>query len=191
MTRWLMIALLAYSAPVTGQNGVSGLAQINQSFEALADQVGPSIVQILVSGYSPSSGIVRSTGDLLAQQRSTGSGVILDSDGYIVTNAHVVEGSQRVQVVLPPSGPGQGGRGSILSTGGRLVGAQIVNIDRETDLAVIKVHAENLPALELADSDQLRQGQLVFAFGSPLGLNNSVTMGSSAPSQDNSNQKVP
>jgi len=186
-----MIALLAYSAPVTGQNGVSGLAQINQSFEALADQVGPSIVQILVSGYSPSSGIVRSTGDLLAQQRSTGSGVILDSDGYIVTNAHVVEGSQRVQVVLPPSGPGQGGRGSILSTGGRLVGAQIVNIDRETDLAVIKVHAENLPALELADSDQLRQGQLVFAFGSPLGLNNSVTMGSSAPSQDNSNQKVP
>lgn len=174
--RWLVIALFASAAPAAGQTGIlPSLEQIDRSFEALASRVGPSIVQILVSGYSPSSGIVRSTGDLLAQQRSTGSGVILDSDGYIVTNAHVVEGSQRVQVVLPPQN--RSGQSSILRTGGRLVGAQIVNIDRETDLAVIKVQVNDLPALELADSDLLRQGQLVFAFGSPLGLNNSVTMG--------------
>ena len=176
MTRWLLIVFLTTVSPAAGQTGAT-LEDINRSFESLARRVGPSIVQILVSGYSPSSGIVRNTGDLLAKRRQTGSGVILDADGYIVTNAHVVEGSQRVQVVLPPSLEQQSGQGSILNTGGRLVGAQLVNIDRESDLAVLKVQAKNLPVLELADSDQLRQGQLVLAFGSPLGLNNSVTMG--------------
>ena len=176
---WLLIALLVNAYPATAQSGAAFpvLRQVDRSLESLALQVGPAIVQILVSGYTPTSGFVRSTGDLLAQRRNTGSGVILDADGYIVTNAHVVEGSQRVQVVLPPSAEQLSERSSILKTGGRLVGAQLVNVDRETDLAVIKIQAENLPVLELADSDRLRQGQLVFAFGSPLGLNNSVTMG--------------
>jgi len=57
------------------------------------------------------------------------------------------------------------------------VSATIVGIDRQSDLAVLKIDAKNLPALELADSDQLKQGQVVFAFGSPQGLENSVTMG--------------
>ncbi len=178
MTRWFLTAFFATANPVVAQTeALPNLERINRSLETLATRVGPSIVQILVSGYRPSSGIVRSTGDLLAQQRNTGSGVILDADGYIITNAHVVEGSQRVQIVLPPSANQLSEQSSILKTGGRLMGAQVVNIDLETDLALLKIHAQNLPELELADSDRLSQGQLVFAFGSPLGLNNSVTMG--------------
>jgi serine protease Do len=66
---------------------------------------------------------------------------------------------------------------SILKRRGRMVGAQIVAVDRETDIAVLKVEAANLPALPFGDSDALRPGQLVLAFGSPLGLDMSVTMG--------------
>ena len=66
---------------------------------------------------------------------------------------------------------------SILKPAGKRVGAQIIGIDRETDLAVLKVPGKNLPHLELSDSDELRQGQIVLAFGSPYGLENSVSMG--------------
>jgi serine protease Do len=111
------------------------------------------------------------------QQRGSGSGVILDPDGYIVTNAHVVEGARRVRVMLSPPSTDLPQQNSILKTRGYLVGAQIVGIDKETDLAVLKIQEQNLPALELGDSDLLRQGQLVFAFGSPLGLENSVSLG--------------
>jgi len=115
--------------------------------------------------------------NLISKQRSSGSGVILDGSGYIVTNAHVVEGARRIQVVLakPPSGkiPAQ----SILKARGKMVGAQVVGIDRETDLAVLKISESGLPFLKLGDSDKLQQGQIVMAFGSPLGLENSVTQG--------------
>ena len=167
--------VLLLAAPIWGQPGE--LQKLNSSIEALVSRVGPSVVQILVSGYTPQSGIVRSTGELFSQQRSTGSGVILGSDGYIVTNAHVIDGAKRVQVVLQTSEEFKTRKQSILKPGGRIIGAQVVSIDRETELAVLKVQERNLPALELADSDRLRQGQLVFAFGSPLGLKNSVTMG--------------
>jgi serine protease Do len=96
----------------------------------------------------------------------------------VITNAHVVAGAERVQVLLAyrvdDGGPGQ----SILRPRAKLREAEIVGIDPETDLAVIKVDGEQeMPYLEFGDSDELRQGQLVFAFGSPLGLENSFTMG--------------
>lgn len=115
---------------------------------------------------------------MLTTQRTAGSGVILDPDGYIVTNAHVVSGAIRVQVELPVvAAEGMGAHRSVLRPHGRMVGAQVVAIDEETDLAVLKVQATGLPALPLGDSDGLRPGQLVMAFGSPLGLDASVSMG--------------
>ncbi len=151
------------------------LGQLSRDFQALADRVNPAIVQILATGYVP--GETPAAGALLSKQRSSGSGVILDPSGYIITNAHVVEGARRIQVVLakPPSGkmPSQ----SILKARGKMVGAQIVGLDRETDLAVLKISETGLPFLKLGDSDNLRQGQIVMAFGSPLGLENSVTLG--------------
>jgi len=103
--------------------------------------------------------------------------VILDPNGYIITNAHVVEGAQRIRVILSAAQHADSPRRSILNQTGRVLGAQLVRIDRETDLAVLKINATDLPTLSLADSDALYQGQLVFAFGSPLGLQNSVSMG--------------
>jgi serine protease Do len=152
------------------------LQQMSRSFEQLTREVSSSVVQILVTGYAVHPGIVRNTGDLVTREQGTGSGVILDSSGYIVTNAHVVEGARRIQVVLPPSLESDRGT-SILKRSGEIVGAQLINLDKETDLAVLKIQAKDLPYLELGDSDEVRQGQLVFAFGSPLGLENSVTMG--------------
>jgi serine protease Do len=178
MIRMIQITMLTLiSASLTIAQQMNELNRLNQAVQELVARVSPSVVQILVSGYVPQSGIVRSTGDLLAQRRSTGSGVILGANGYIITNAHVIDGAKRVQIILPTSQEIKSSHRSILKPAGRIVGAQVIHIDRETDLAVLKIQERNLPALELADSDDLRQGQLVFAFGSPLGLRNTVTMG--------------
>jgi len=147
------------------------LTQLSQSLEELAQRVAPSVVQVLTTGYvGPSS---PGTG-LLSKQRATGSGVILSADGYIVTNAHVVRGARRVQVLLREV-PARGA--SVLKPRGEMVGATVVGIDDETDLAVLKVERAGLKALTLGDSEALRQGQLVMAFGSPLGLDNSASLG--------------
>ncbi len=132
------------------------------------------MVQVFAVGYAtPAEGSDERS--LLSPQRSTGSGVILDADGYIVTNAHVVQGAYKVQVQLAAAR--SGATRSIVGPRPRLVGAQIVAIDEETDLSVLKVDEQALPFLELADSDSVRSGQLVLAFGSPLGLDSSVTLG--------------
>jgi len=116
----------------------------------------------------------RSTVLIHAGGRGSGSGVILSSDGYIVTNGHVVQGARKVRVRL------QGLERHPTATSSEVLGpieAKLVGVDRQTDLAVLKIDMTGLPALQLADSDTLKQGQVVFAFGSPLGLENSVTMG--------------
>jgi serine protease Do len=103
--------------------------------------------------------------------------VILSADGYIVTNAHVVEGGRRFVVVLPrPVAAGVPGR-SALAPVSQEVPAILVGTDRETDLAVLKVAQTGLPFASLGDSDSLAPGQVVLAFGSPFGLASSVTMG--------------
>jgi serine protease Do len=157
--------------------GIDDLAQFSDALEALSDTVGKAVVQVLVSGYGPGRSIEATTGALIQEQRGTGSGVVLDPAGYIVTNAHVVAGARRVQVIVPDEPGSESAGTSILTSGGRLVGAQIVGLDRETDLAVLKVNVKGLAHLELGDSDELRQGELVMAFGSPLGLSNSASMG--------------
>lgn len=148
------------------------LQQFSDELQKLVARVSPSVVQVLTTGVSPTGAILSSSGDLNTSHGG-GSGVILDPEGYIITNAHVVEGARRVQVLMQTVTDGA----SILQPRSRLLGAQVIAIDEETDLAVLKVNERNLPALQLADSDGLRQGQLVLAFGSPLGLENSVTMG--------------
>jgi len=85
----------------------------------------------------------------------------------------VVQGARKIRVRLP----GLEVPGTDESMPHGPVTANVVGLDRQSDLAVLKIDAKNLPALELADSDQLKQGQVVFAFGSPQGLENSVTMG--------------
>jgi serine protease Do len=144
------------------------LGDFSASLEALAARVRPAVVQIFSTGYAtPDNGDGSTrTDSLLSRQTSTGSGVIISADGYIVTNNHVVEGARKIEVKLPT-------RGSQKLT----LPAKVIGVDRETDLAVIKIDRTALPVLRLGNSDQLRQGQLVMAFGNPLGLEGSVSMG--------------
>ena len=160
-------------AQANQRRSMSTLGKLSSEFERLSKSVSPAIVQILATGYVPGVNQV----NMLTKQRSSGSGVVLDANGFIVTNAHVVEGARRVQVALNANEMQNGRKGSILKPRGEIVGAQIVGIDRETDLAVRKVDKSNLPFLKLGDSDTVEKGQLVLAFGSPMGLENSVTMG--------------
>jgi serine protease Do len=167
--------LRAQSRPPAG-SPAAALAEFSRSLQELSERVSPSIVQVFVTGYAvPDEEDQSATGEPVVE-RSSGSGVIVDPDGYIVTNAHVVENATRVEVELPAARVGPPGS-SILKRRGRIVGAQVVAVDTETDVAVLRVEARNLPALAFGDSDMLRPGQIVLAFGSPLGLQTSVTMG--------------
>ena len=175
---WLLVLVFGGTpSDAAAQSRAPGLADLSKSLEDLAQRVSPSVVQIFVTGYAvPDDSDGTATGDPVLE-RASGSGVIVDSDGYVVTNAHVVENATRIEVELPFAASGGNPGRSILERRGRLVGAQIVAIDEETDLAIIKVAATALPVLPFGDSDGLRPGQLVLAFGSPLGLSSSVTMG--------------
>ncbi len=152
------------------------LFRVSDEVQRLAARVSPSVVKILVSGYGPVSENGSRDTALIGRQRSIGSGVILDPNGYVVTNAHVVAGAQRVRVTLY-SGGGQSLQALAAGPRSRMVEARIVGVDKATDLAVLKIEETNLPVLKLANYADLRQGQMVLAFGTPEGLENTVTMG--------------
>ncbi len=172
----ILILLMASALAISTAPRINAESLVNfsETLQEITTRVSPAVVQIIVAGYTP--GTPGSAG-LLELNQSSGSGVIVDPDGYIVTNAHVVAGARRIQVLLAASHTAGNDFSSILKPRGDRLGAQVVGIDRETDLAVLKVQQEGLPYLELGDSDKLRQGQLVLAFGSPRGLENSVTIG--------------
>jgi serine protease Do len=155
----------------------SSLGELSRSLQELSQKVSACIVQIFVTGYAAPDGDDSPAAGQPVLERSSGSGVILDPDGYIVTNAHVVENATRLEVELPLAATGGEPGRSIISRRGRTVGAQIVAIDHETDIAVVKIEAKALSVLPFGDSDALRPGQLVLAFGSPLGLDSSVSLG--------------
>src|SRR5712664_1636866 len=114
------------------------LHKLNESVNALIKKVSPSMVQIVVTGYGPlEEGERGSTNAVIGRQRAIGSGFIIDSSGYIMTNAHVVNGAQRVQVVLPASNADDAVEAA-LSTRTNVLPARIVGLSREVDLAVIK-----------------------------------------------------
>lgn len=100
--------------------------------------------------------------DQKSRQEGLGSGVIVSKNGYILTNNHVVEEADELKVAL---------------NDGRELEAKLIGTDPKTDIAVIKIDADDLPVVTLADSDKLRVGDLVFAIGNPLGVGQTVTMG--------------
>jgi serine protease Do len=170
----LAAGALASAGPQAARSEAVGrdLFGVSEALRAIAARVGPAVVEIAASGFEPSSaaGVA-----VLAPRRGTGSGVVLAADGYVVTNAHVVAGARSIQVLLRGKDAGPGG--SILPPPGEPVGAVLVGTDEETDLAVLRVDRVGLPFVEMGDSDDLRAGDLVLAFGSPLGLDQSVTLG--------------
>lgn len=176
------------------------LAQVSlpafQSTSFIADaveRVGPSVVRI-----DASRTVVQRTPEVFSSpffreffgdfgmvpqqprtrvERGTGSGFIIDAEGLILTNAHVIEGADRVLVTLKD---------------GRELTGEVLGEDRLTDLAVIRVEASGLPTVTLGDSEQLRPGEWAIAIGNPLGLDNTVTAGIiSATGRSSSQIRVP
>jgi serine protease Do len=179
-----VLALCCFSAQDSQAQAVQrnqspdALHQLSNSIEELVKRVSPSVVQVLVTGFGPTEeGASSEAALVIGRLRSIGSGVIVDPEGYILTNAHVLRGVERVQVVLPALLAGVSPNLSTPSPRGRTVDARIVGLSRDVDLAVLKVEAKGLQALPIGKYSNLRQGEMVLAFGSPGGLQNSVTMG--------------
>ena len=149
------------------------LQQLNAALQALVAKVSPAVVQIQVTGFGAVEDTDRREAAVIARHNAIGSGVIVDSDGYIVTNAHVVRGAQRIRVILPTAD------GSQIQAEGkeRVLDAKLIGLHEETDLALLKVEKTGLSTLSLSSSRRAHQGQLVLAIGSPEGLENTVTMG--------------
>jgi len=151
------------------------LDQFSSAVESMVQRVSPAVVQIVVTPYEAAKDGERSTVSAEPDGR-VASGVIVSADGYIMTNAHVVENALSIQVRLVPSGPQ--GIGDVLAQSfAPTLDAELVGTYAEADLALLKVAGQSLPALRVAPGNAVRQGQVVFAFGSPNGLQNSVTMG--------------
>jgi serine protease Do len=185
---WILLVLSAVyllaTRAVAGQTQGSArpadaLHQLNEAIEALVQRVSPTVVQISVTGYGSIEDVERGqTSALIGIRRALGSGVIVDPEGYIVTNAHVVSGAERIQVLVPPRRSSTATPGADEDTGGNSYDARIVGVAREIDLAVIKIEAHGLPALSISGPvAPVRQGEMVLAFGSPEGLRNTVTKG--------------
>lgn len=149
------------------------------SFAPIVEKVGPSVVNVYTS-----TRVQLRTNPMLRNeffrryfglpdeeegpapsrmQQSLGSGVIVTKDGYILTNNHVVDQADEIKVVL--------------ASGGREYEARVVGKDPQTDVAVLKVDATDLPAITITDSDQLKVGDVVLAIGNPFGVGQTVTMG--------------
>ena len=166
----LSIVALAMAVPLLGATGA--LAQSTPqgpipydarrgvfSFAEGLEQALPAVVQVTTLGQSEGP----SSGENEPRPIASGSGAIIDArEGIVVTNNHVVEGGRKFTVDL---------------TDGRIFDAVLVGTDKATDLAVLKFDASGLSEIEVVDSDQLRTGDLAFAVGYPLGLDQTLTMG--------------
>ena len=162
------------SAPVVS----SGVAGVQTSYADLVTRVAPAVVTIRSTErvraaqqfpFMDDPMFRQFFGDRMPQQQQTpqrvqgvGSGVIVNSDGYILTNHHVVDGATDIKVEL---------------TDNRTFSAKLVGSDPPSDLAVLKIDAKDLPTLSLGDSDRVRVGDPVLAVGNPLGIGQTVTSG--------------
>jgi len=172
----LMLPLPAHGQTATSTAAVEALDATSEGLQALSRQVRGAIVEVEVRkvGGLRQSAYGRAE---LDETRSGGSGFIVDADGYIITNAHVVAGANQVRVQLASPPPPPPGKKSILRKRGERLEATVVGVDTETDVAVLKVPGAGYPTLPFGDSDALRSGQLVVAFGAPMGLSNSASLG--------------
>jgi len=141
------------------------LSALSKASQLVSQKVGPSVVHIDVisaRAQRPPNELAQLFGPQTERSRGQGSGVIVDPAGYIVTNFHVVHSAAEISVSLRD---------------GRVLPARVVGVDVLTDLAVLKVSGDNLIAAPWGDSEDMHVGALVWALGSPFGLQSSITFG--------------
>jgi serine protease Do len=151
------------------------LRDLNAAISRLVARVSPAVVQVRVTGYGPAGESPPGDVGRVARQTTIASGVVVDPAGYVLTNDHVIHGAQRIQVVLPGSPGREGGRDG--NARQRIFQAQVVGTQPSIDMALLKIEATGLTALPLEPLATVKQGELVFAIGSPQGLASTVTMG--------------
>ena len=154
MTIWSMtlVVILALGTPAGfAQSNVTRnpVSELSASIRELTVRASQSVVEVSVSGYAvPHDGTGR-TSDQVSRQRSIGSGVLVDSSGSIMTNAHVIEGATTVKVTL-----GSQSTDSERPDSARVYDARIMGVDHDTDLALLSIDAAKLPSLEFGNSDR-------------------------------------
>ena len=185
----LLLFITPLSAFAEGENSITTLRQMGKAFASIAEEASPAVVglraeKIVTRDHStfrdwpfedPFEDDIfdfffrrRSPRQRTPQRRYRelrpvqGSGFIIAPDGYILTNNHMIEGAEKVEIELAD---------------GRKLTAKIIGTDADSDVAVVKIDANNLPYLELGDSDALDVGEWVLAIGNPLGLSHTVTAG--------------
>ena len=151
------------------------MQRLSEHSATISEKVLQAVVKIEVVGVAVNELNVNSE-RLVSRFQTTGSGFFIDSSGYIITNAHVVKDAQMIRINLPAYSD-DSRSSSILKSRVKPLRAQLIGIDVETDLAVLKVDMPDSPFLEIADSDAIKPGNLIWTVGSPLGLSNTVTMG--------------
>jgi serine protease Do len=145
--------------------GQTPLADMSRAYQMVSQVVGPSVVHINTQGDRDISSAIlplSTRSRVRVPTDGQGSGVIVEASGYILTNYHVVRHSSNIEVVLAD---------------GRKEEAEIVGYDQPTDLAVLKIKADKLTPAAFGDSDEIEPGALVWAVGSPFGLDRSITAG--------------
>jgi Do/DeqQ family serine protease len=145
---------------------------VRTSYADVVEKTSPAVVRIMVEGRTKQSPVeVSPFGDDFFKQfrqqrpqiqRGLGSGVIVSADGSILTNAHVIDGADKV---------------TVLTADNKSYDAKIVGTDKPSDLAVLKIETQNMPYLTLGNSDTVRVGDIVLAIGNPLGIGQTVTSG--------------
>jgi serine protease Do len=153
---WARTISTAYPAQ-TSSSGTTIVTTEEQAIENAVKVASPAVVQINITSVSQNP-----FGFSSGQQEGLGSGFIITSDGYVLTNNHVVENATKITVVLKD---------------GREFRGQVVGTDSTSDVAVVKISGTNLPTVELGDSSTLTVGQRVIAIGNPYGLSQTVTTG--------------
>ena len=138
------------------------IARLNDLMHALSERLKPALVQVRVrrQAETPTEGADPQQPD--DERRASGSGFIIREDGYLVTNAHVVDGAERIQIKLAD---------------GRRLDGRLVGQDNRVDLALVKIEATGLQVAALGDSNRLRVGEFVLALGHPFGLEQTVSFG--------------
>jgi serine protease Do len=186
----LILLIILFIGPLSvfaqDPDSIATLRQMGNAFSTIAEKTSPAVVslraeRVVTQDYptlrewpfgepfsDPFDWFFRSPRQRTPRQprresrMAQGSGFLISSDGYILTNNHMVEEAEKIEVEL---------------TDGRKFTIKVIGTDPDSDVAVVKIDAENLPYLELADSDALEVGEWVLAIGNPLGLSHTVTAG--------------
>jgi serine protease Do len=181
----LALTCIAVSLPVYAQKSQKQtstdrpgiLQEYDEAIDDVAERAMHSVVEIEVTGFGKPESTDDDDQQTLQRQRVIGSGVIVDPDGYIVTNNHVVAGALRIRVIVAPTTVELVTGHAQLENSQRVYEAKLIGTNSYADLAVVKIEAHDLPVITLPEQFHVRLGQTVIAIGSPQGLDHTITKG--------------